>query len=269
MKKNNLIKIVICLVGMACYALVFIENESTSDLLGEDNLIENLGAFFFLIASLLYFLSFWWSSGSGKETNHLHPKRNIFYLLLAVIFFTGFGEEISWGQRIFGWEAPPFIKEINRQKETNIHNLKIFNMKQPDKEYMAVLYLLLNVQTWFFLFWFSYCLILPLINQYSLRGNRFISRFGLPLPPLWIGILLLANFLIYTIPHFTWWIANINHSLGEISEGNGAPIFSYFNSFKSIFFKHMSEVRESNEAFIFAVLSFCELKKQLSKKRGG
>lgn len=33
------------------------------------------------------------------------------------------GEEISWGQHVFGWETPEFIAAHNRQDETNFHNL--------------------------------------------------------------------------------------------------------------------------------------------------
>jgi hypothetical protein len=33
------------------------------------------------------------------------------------------GEEISWGQRIFGWITPQDLAGINKQGETNLHNL--------------------------------------------------------------------------------------------------------------------------------------------------
>ena len=33
------------------------------------------------------------------------------------------GEEISWGQKFFRWDTPEFWKEVNRQHETNLHNL--------------------------------------------------------------------------------------------------------------------------------------------------
>jgi hypothetical protein len=42
--------------------------------------------------------------------------------LLSVCFIS-FGEEISWGQRIFGIETPAFIADANRQSELNFHNL--------------------------------------------------------------------------------------------------------------------------------------------------
>lgn len=33
------------------------------------------------------------------------------------------GEEISWGQRLFGWGTPPALSEINHQDETTVHNI--------------------------------------------------------------------------------------------------------------------------------------------------
>lgn len=43
----------------------------------------------------------------------------------ALLFFMGTGEEISWGQRIFGWQSGEFFMENNKQLETNLHNLKV------------------------------------------------------------------------------------------------------------------------------------------------
>jgi hypothetical protein len=33
------------------------------------------------------------------------------------------GEEVSWGQRIFGWETPESVAAVNKQEETNLHNI--------------------------------------------------------------------------------------------------------------------------------------------------
>jgi len=42
------------------------------------------------------------------------------------------GEEISWGQRIFGWGTPVALEDVNHQGESNIHNIgvvqKAFNL---------------------------------------------------------------------------------------------------------------------------------------------
>jgi hypothetical protein len=42
-------------------------------------------------------------------------------ITLAAVFVTG--EEISWGQRVFGWATPEILSEANRQNESNIHNI--------------------------------------------------------------------------------------------------------------------------------------------------
>lgn len=40
---------------------------------------------------------------------------------LALFFLIG--EELSWGQRLFGWETAESFAEINKQGETNLHNV--------------------------------------------------------------------------------------------------------------------------------------------------
>ena len=47
----------------------------------------------------------------------------------ALLFFFASGEEISWGQRIVGWEAGEFFTENSHREETNLHNLKIGEVK--------------------------------------------------------------------------------------------------------------------------------------------
>ncbi len=49
--------------------------------------------------------------------------------LLALFFFFGAGEEISWGQRLFDVESSKFFTENNAQGETNLHNLMIGDTK--------------------------------------------------------------------------------------------------------------------------------------------
>ncbi len=123
-------KFMIYLVVLSGYAAITLGWEASKPFRGEDHLIENLGAFFFFAASILYFVCFWLSSRSAKETHNHHPKRNGFYFFLAVLFFIGLGEEISWGQRIIGWETPQILKKINKQRETTFHNIYIFKNKK-------------------------------------------------------------------------------------------------------------------------------------------
>ncbi len=246
-KGNNLKIVLIGLFILSGYILIAALWDELEPIRGEDRLIEYLGAFFFLTASVLFFLCYRFSSRSGKDAPC--PKKNKFYLFLAIIFFIGCGEEISWGQRIFQVPSPVFFQEKNSQREINFHNFNIFNdmryrQGNPlENEERPILSILMDVDTWFFSFWFSFCLILPLVNRYSLRAGREISRRGLPVPPLWIGVLMLFNFSLYGIPHLLSIPSWLDHDFNEL--------------------------RESYDAFLFAVLARHELKKQISLKKKG
>jgi hypothetical protein len=43
--------------------------------------------------------------------------------VLAVGLFLVAGEEISWGERLLGFQGPETLRELNRQDEANLHNL--------------------------------------------------------------------------------------------------------------------------------------------------
>ena len=47
----------------------------------------------------------------------------VFFALFAIGLFFVAMEEISWGQWLFFWNTPEGWKEVNRQGETNLHNL--------------------------------------------------------------------------------------------------------------------------------------------------
>ena len=49
-----------------------------------------------------------------------------YYLYSAFFIFVAL-EEVSWGQRLFGWKLPPFLEVYNAQEEFTIHNLVWFH----------------------------------------------------------------------------------------------------------------------------------------------
>ncbi len=79
----------------------------------EDSWIESLTVVFLLLAGLLLFATAW------VESNLF---RRCLYILggIAMVFIAG--EEISWGQRIFEFTTPEFLRGLNRQDEFNVHN---------------------------------------------------------------------------------------------------------------------------------------------------
>ena len=84
---------------------------------GEDGFAENMQVLFLVLAfvlSLTIVRQLWKTRDKGIALLYLGVSMALFFLI---------GEEISWGQRIFGWETPESIKAISKQPETNIHNI--------------------------------------------------------------------------------------------------------------------------------------------------
>jgi glucan phosphoethanolaminetransferase (alkaline phosphatase superfamily) len=83
----------------------------------EDGFSENLQVVFWLMTFILCFFIMRqeWRSGDRLIA--------VLYGVLSVAVFFLIGEELSWGQRIFGWATSEEFAAINKQHETNIHNI--------------------------------------------------------------------------------------------------------------------------------------------------
>lgn len=101
----------------------------------EDGFFENMTAIFLFLAFLAFFLS---AKISTKKK--LGWKIISSQFLLGVFCLLFLLEEISWGQRIFGWETPDWMTKINSQNETNIHNIcnKIFHTIYCDQYFQEI-----------------------------------------------------------------------------------------------------------------------------------
>jgi len=86
-------------------------------LTGEDRLAENLQVYCWLLAFGMGWLVIQRLGKAGR-----YGMAFLYFCLIAGIFVI-IGEEVSWGQRLFGWETPDALKVVNRQHETNIHSL--------------------------------------------------------------------------------------------------------------------------------------------------
>ena len=88
---------------------------------GEDGLSEWWSVATYLAGAVLAGATAWalWATR--------HTKLRYLFLVMAVAFFLGAMEEISWGQRLFGWGTPSAIEQINFQDETTIHNVNFAN----------------------------------------------------------------------------------------------------------------------------------------------
>lgn len=84
---------------------------------GEDGFAETLQVIFYtstLIMALIAASRYW---RSGEKLI------GVLYLGLSGALIFMIGEEISWGQRIFGWQTSESFAAINKQEETNLHNV--------------------------------------------------------------------------------------------------------------------------------------------------
>lgn len=216
------------------YSIIFLGDAQIVALSREDGPIENIGAGMFLLASCLFLAAYLNSSGSGNRLGRFATVRNLFYLLLALLFLVCAGEEISWGQRIFDWETPQILDELNAQGETNLHNIQIFHYANPDGSRKSFAGMLLNMNRLFSIFWLSFCVIIPLINRYSARVRQFFCRIGLPITPIWIGALFLSHAVFVQI------------------------LLEYFAGTSEVKFYAVNELKESNYAFMFVLLAWHE-----------
>lgn len=84
---------------------------------GELGILENLTVIAGLWAAVVAF-----NLARRQGPVGLRRVRSWFALVcLGCLYYVG--EEISYGQHFFGWEAPGRLAEINSQEETNLHNL--------------------------------------------------------------------------------------------------------------------------------------------------
>lgn len=208
--------------------------------LEEDGLVESIGAYAFLISSVVFVYLFFSKSSYQFNFFGKSTKRNIYFLLLGILFFLAFGEEISWGQRIFGWNTPERISEINAQKETNLHNLWVFQSYKKDGTQKSFFENMLNFNRLFNIFWFLFCVIIPLFCLVSNKFKKIVKYIGIPIVPLWVGVFFVLNYIVF--------ITGVNMD----SVNNSKSDLNYANGF--------DEIKESFYAVGFAVLSLVFLK---------
>ncbi len=102
---------------VACFvALVTLPLSYTAPATEEDGPVEWASALFWLGASVVAFCC----------VRRRGWRCELATLAFAIGCFVLFGEEISWGQRVFGIQTPQALRDANFQQEINLHNLNIF-----------------------------------------------------------------------------------------------------------------------------------------------
>ena len=156
--------------------LVFSADAYYLYLLREDSLVESTTAvLLFLTGLVLFAVVVMERRGGGAAIRW--P-----YLLGALAFVWAAGEEINWGQRIFGFESPSFLLNINSSGQLNLHRIDLFDRVIANDTSLfvgAVLFLIVVTMAAFF--------------------ARESSFFGVPLPSMLLILCLLLG--VGGIPH--------------------------------------------------------------------
>jgi hypothetical protein len=149
----------------------------------EDGAIE-YATFFFLLCIGLLQLYRLFTIGKGKPV-----LWKLSVLFLGLLFLFGAGEEISWGQRIFGIESGEFFQGNNLQKETNFHNLEIGGVKLNKLIFSQLLTVIMGI----------YLLIMPILYRKFKGIEKLVNMFVIPVPRLSHIVAFLINTLFIAI----------------------------------------------------------------------
>ena len=200
------------------YVVLAMGNKIIAATVPEDHFFELIGALSLLITSVLFLYGFRAARKSLDKT-WFSIARQLVYLGLALLFFFGAGEEISWGQRIFGFKTPASLAQVNKQDELNLHNLSVFENSK-----------LFTADRMFDAFWFLFVVLTPSVALLVPAFKRFAAKF-IPIIYWGIGLLFLYNYvwakaakIIYKAL-YAFDRISLTQAIQEIKESNYAIIF--------------------------------------------
>ncbi len=104
------------LISLVYLATYFVDPNIVIEFGREDGVLEWLTVACFVAGGIV---------ALGCAVRFFRSRRKVYGWLYVVVFVLALvvaGEEVSWGQRIFGWQTPEAFA-VNRQNETNLHNL--------------------------------------------------------------------------------------------------------------------------------------------------
>ncbi|SHG88645.1 hypothetical protein [Marivita hallyeonensis] len=132
----------------------------------EDSLVENATAVGLACAGAVLLARVWRVRGAiTRLALVLGTLYGLAYIWVA-------GEEVSWGQRILGFESPEYFQENNDQQEFTFHNLVIGGVKLDELIFgPALSYIIL-----------SYLIILPVLWPRAAWVRRVTERLVIPVP---------------------------------------------------------------------------------------
>lgn len=194
------------------YSLLLLPGSAVDWLVKEDGLVEWVGAIGLFAGAGLFLAAFVVAHRRGPEATGLSRLGIWVLLLMAVLLFVAGGEEISWGQRIFGFGNPSDLSEFNAQGETNLHNLNAFQGTAIDGDRL------------FKIGYFGLFVLLPILAYVSSTLRARLERL-VPIVVPWLAGLFLTAWVLSAIARVTFdgvyssdAIYPLTHSIAEVLE---------------------------------------------------
>lgn len=166
-------------------SIYFLPLDTIEPLFQEDGIVEWIGAICWFLAALAFLLA---CIASYRESQGGHP---FWYACLIIVTFVAGAEEISWGQRIFGFETPEVVARANLQGEMNFHNLLILDIKADEhgETQKQGWRRLLTFHKLGALIWWGYLVLLPLAYTYIRPIRVLCDNLRVPVVPVSIAVI--------------------------------------------------------------------------------
>lgn len=166
------------------FAILALNRSPVDVLVEEDGPVEWLGAIGLFAGSGLFAAAGVIALRRGAASGKSRAGAVVLLAMGVALFFLA-GEEISWGQRLFGWGTPEALTRANAQSETNLHNLNEFQGTLLDGDRL------------FRFAWVALFVVVPL-GVWLVPRVRVRARTLLPVAPLWLaGLFVLAYVLTH------------------------------------------------------------------------
>lgn len=127
--------------------------------------------------------------------------RNLWFWGYAALFFLNFGEEISWGQRIFGIRTPADLRRVNVQQELNLHNLIGIDHHARMMGMLVVV---------------GFLFVIPWAHALWPQARARLRAWAMPVAEPWVGIIAALAASVMLIPRIHHQIVFNLDEVGEL-----------------------------------------------------
>ncbi|MGY1604678.1 hypothetical protein [Geodermatophilus sp. SYSU D00815] len=181
---------VAAVVALGSLLLYYLDFDLLAQLTTEDGVYEYLQALCYLLAAVAFVVA-----AVRRRTPWLWAAP------LAVLSVLVAGEEVSWGQRIFGISTPEELDRINEQGEFNLHNIEGIHE---------------NIRLIAFLFLCAAFVAYPVAVRRLAPVRRLATRLRAPVPDLSASILAVLGLLFMVVPRIV--ADGVSFQLDEVGE---------------------------------------------------